>query len=102
MSRRNSIDISASPPPEQAIEIARLWVEHQGPSFAYINAHVMPDPAMYGMLMADAARHGAKAYAQATGISETEAMARIWEGFDRERSDHSGDLTLSDSGEEAN
>jgi hypothetical protein len=32
----------------------------------------------------DALRHGALAYAQATGIGEEEAFARIMEGFDAE------------------
>jgi hypothetical protein len=95
MNHPHTITLDHSPPPEQAFEIARLWVSHRGPSMIYMNAHVMPDPRMFGMLVADTAMQGAKAYAQAHGISETEAMARIWEGLDAERANHSGDIVIA-------
>jgi hypothetical protein len=43
------------------------------------------DPAAFGLALADAARHGAKAWAQATDCTEEEALERIWWGFDAER-----------------
>ena len=43
------------------------------------------DPATFGIALADAARHGAKAWAQAVGCSEDEALDRIWWGLDAER-----------------
>jgi hypothetical protein len=44
------------------------------------------DPAAFGIALVDAIRHGAKAYAQAVGVSEEHALERIWWGFDSERS----------------
>lgn len=43
------------------------------------------DPALFGIALVDAIRHGAKAYAQAVGVSEDHALERIWWGFDSER-----------------
>ena len=43
------------------------------------------DPFLFGMAIVDAVGHGAKAYAHALGIPEEEALARIWEGLDAER-----------------
>jgi hypothetical protein len=80
---------------EASHEIARLWVTHKGPSTVFINAHSMPDPVMFGMLLADAAHHGAKAYAQAHGITEEEAHDRIWQGLELER-ESSGELETID------
>jgi hypothetical protein len=93
-SRANQIPLIHSPPPEDSIEIARLWVQHRGPSFVYINAHSMPDPGSFGLLLADTAMQAAKAYSQAHGMSEAAAMARIWEVFDTERQSHSGDIVI--------
>lgn len=82
-------------------EIARLWVTHNGPSTAYINSYVMPDPSLYGMLLADAAHHGARAYAKMHGSTVEEALARIWEGLDAER-ESSGTFEAIDTSEESN
>jgi hypothetical protein len=81
----------AAPLSDDSYEIARLWVTDQGPSTAFINARTLPDPAMFGMLLGDAAHHGARAYAEALGISIDEASARIWEGIDGER-DSTGEI----------
>ena len=99
MDHPHHINLDHSPPSEQSFEIARLWVAHQGPSMAFINAFVMPNPRMFGMLLADTAMQGAKAYAQAHGMSEAEAMAAIWEAIDAERANHSGDIEIA--GDEA-
>ncbi len=42
-------------------------------------------PMGFGIALVDCIRHGAKTWARATGISEREAVARIWEGVDAER-----------------
>jgi hypothetical protein len=75
-----------------SVEIARLWVTNRGPSTVFINAGPLADPVMFGMLLADTAHHGAKAYAQQYGISEEEALSRIWQGLDLERNDPSGSM----------
>ena len=44
-----------------------------------------PDPVTFGIALADAARHGAKAWSHAVGCSEEEALERIYWGLDAER-----------------
>lgn len=70
---------------ETSHEIARLWVTHDGPSTVYINVQLLRDPRLFGMLLADAAHHGARAYARTWGITEAEALSLIWQGLDAER-----------------
>jgi hypothetical protein len=84
---------------EDSYEIARLWVTHNGPSTVYINAHTLRDPALFGMLLADTAHHGARAYAAMYGIAEEEALAKIWQGLDSERGGSSGELETIESTE---
>jgi hypothetical protein len=80
-------------------EIARLWVEDGGPGTFFINAYKMPEPEMFGMMMADAIRHGARAYAHALEISENEAEALIWAGLDEERANGGDEMSTIDPGD---
>ena len=43
------------------------------------------DPFTFGMARVDAVKHAARAWSQAVNITEAEALARIFEGFDAER-----------------
>lgn len=70
---------------DQSHEIARLWVEDGAGATCLIQPDKLELPEMFGMLMVDCVRHGARAYAQAHSISETDALARIWNGLDAER-----------------
>ena len=45
---------------------------------------VWDDPAAWGLLLVDLARHAARAYGQLEVCSEAEALARIRQGFDAE------------------
>jgi hypothetical protein len=84
--RDGEIDLSEFDFLEGANEFARFWAKRDGPTTCVIEPRALgADPFMFGMAMADAVRHGAKAYAHAVGISETEALERIWAGFDAER-----------------
>lgn len=84
---------------DNSVEVARLWVEHGGPATCLIQPERLTEPEMFGMLMVDAIRHGAIAFSQCLGITETEALARIWAGLDAERDDHTTPLsTLQDYG----
>lgn len=83
------LDIS-SVPLGAAEEFLRMWNGEGVTCFIEPRA-IGADPAMFGMALVDAARHGAKAYAQAVGISEDQAMARIWAGFDAERGNPTDD-----------
>ncbi|WP_230279476.1 DUF5076 domain-containing protein [Croceicoccus sp. Ery15] len=66
-------------------EVARLWVEPDGPATCLIQPDRLEMPEMFGMLLVDSIRHGARAYAQCHGMSEEEALRRIWAGVDMER-----------------
>lgn len=72
--------------PEHGPEFLRMTATADGPVTCVINPHALAaDPAVFGIALADAARHGAKAWAQAVGCSEEEALERIWWGLDAER-----------------
>jgi hypothetical protein len=67
-------------------EFLRVWAKEGGPVTCFINpVPVGGDPMAFGIALVDCIRHGAKTWARATGISEAEAEARIWEGVDAER-----------------
>ena len=69
-----------------AREFLRVWATKDGPVTCFINpVPIGADPMALGIALVDVVRHGARAYAQATGISEADAEARIWEGLDAER-----------------
>ncbi len=72
---------------DQSVEVARLWVENDGPATCLIQPERLAEPEMFGMLMVDAIRHAAVAFSQCHGIPESAALARIWTGLDMERGD---------------
>ncbi len=65
---------------EWAIELASLWAAG-GKQHISIAQGVWEDPANWGILLVDLARHIAKTYPD---ISEEEVLSRIKEGFDAE------------------
>lgn len=77
---------------DNSVEIVRMWVENQGPATCIVQPERLATPEMFGMLMVDAVRHGARAFAQLTGSAETEMLDRIWSGLDDERDSPSTDL----------
>jgi Domain of unknown function (DUF5076) len=67
-------------------EFLRVWAQEGGPVTCFINpVPVGGDPMGFGIALVDCIRHGAKTWAKATGVSEEEALARIWKGVDAER-----------------
>jgi hypothetical protein len=85
-SRDGEIDVSEYDFLSGSLEFARLWSEPGGPQTCIIEPRALgPDPFLFGMALVDAAQHGARAYAQAVGIPEEQALARIWQGLDAER-----------------
>lgn len=84
--REGEIDLSDIDMLDNAQEFARLWSQQGGVQTCIIEPrNIGADPALFGMALVDAIRHGAKAYAQAVRIPEADALVRIWEGFDAER-----------------
>jgi hypothetical protein len=66
-----------------AQEVLRVWSGHDLPQ-QYVLETTWQDPAAWGLLLVDIARHVARAYARSTGIPEREALARIKAGLDAE------------------
>ena len=84
--KSGEIPMSAAPAlgPDSA-EVARIWVTDGQGSTVLIDAGVLADPEMFGVLMADTIRHAAIAHARALGMEEAEAAALIWRGLDGAR-----------------
>lgn len=72
--------IAASNP--QAIEILRVWAAPGSPQQVALRT-AWKDPAAWGLLLVDLARHVARAYEQ-EGLLQAATLARIREGFDAE------------------
>ncbi len=70
---------------EDSAEVARIWVTDRKGSTVIIDAGVLADPEMFGVLMADTIRHAAVAHARALAMPEAEAAALIWRGVDGAR-----------------
>jgi hypothetical protein len=67
-------------------EFLRMWHRPGGPATCMVNPTALgADPATFGIALVDCTRHGARAWANATGVTEAEALARIWLGIDAER-----------------
>lgn len=80
---------------EGSHEFLRAWHKPDGPESFFVNPRALgADPALFGIALVDAARHAARAWAKALDRSEDEMLARIWEGFDAERTAPSNDLPL--------
>ena len=76
-----------APPPiaksdRSAIEVLRVWAVSNGPQQFTLRT-TWRDPGAWGLMMADIARHAAKAYAN-EGQDEAVALARIREMCDAE------------------
>jgi hypothetical protein len=85
---------------DNSVEVARLWVEDGGPATCIIQPERLAEPEMFGMLMVDAIRHGARAFSQCYGMTEEEALSRVWQGVDMERGDPSSPLDTVQNYEE--
>jgi hypothetical protein len=67
---------------DDAVEVLRAFVVDGGLSISFTRA--FDDPAMWGMMLVDIARHAARVYEKEGAMSEAEAMARIVELFEAE------------------
>lgn len=77
-------DELAAPPAARmdpkSFEIARLWIANDGHHVA-LRPDVWDDPAAWGLLLADLARHVANAYEQSGGHEAGAALERVLVGF---------------------
>jgi hypothetical protein len=67
----------------QAFEAVRVWITG-GRQHVSLRHNVWPDPAIWGLLLVDLARHVANALSQASCRDRVEVLARIKAGFDVE------------------
>jgi Domain of unknown function (DUF5076) len=67
----------------RAIELARVWAAG-GCQHASLNVGVWSDPAAWGIMLVDLARHVASAYRETEGRDLDQTLARIKEGFETE------------------
>ncbi|MGD9109391.1 MAG: DUF5076 domain-containing protein [Phycisphaerales bacterium] len=75
-----------------AVEIIRVWIA-KGKQEVCLKVGMWNDPAIWGCLLADVARHIANVYAHAQKVDFDEVLERILEGFNDEL-----DKPVDDSG----
>jgi hypothetical protein len=63
----------------QAVEILRIWIAG-GSQHVSLKTEVWQDPAAWGLMLADLAKHVANAYA-ADGMDRAEALRRVYQGL---------------------
>jgi hypothetical protein len=66
-----------------AFEMARIWAAHNK-QHVILNINANHDPAAWGLLLVDLARHIANIYHQEQGHSVEKVLARIREGLEAE------------------
>jgi hypothetical protein len=67
----------------RAIELARVWAA-QGKQHVSLATELWDDPAAWGIMLVDLARHIANAYEQNTGKNREDVLQRIKSGVDAE------------------
>lgn len=83
MRRELSIPPGASSDPK-AVEIARVWIVQEQQHAALRVDAWGNEPSVWGILLADLARHVARAHKELYGRPEDESLTRIREMFDAE------------------
>ncbi len=79
------------PPPPAAerdprsFELARLWIADDG-HHVVLRSDLWSDPAAWGIVLADLARHVAVAYQQSSGMDVEDVMTRVLTGLQAELS----------------
>jgi hypothetical protein len=83
----NRINELAVPPQaardRSAVEIARIWLV-AGDQHVVLRPDVWEDPAAWGLLLVDLAKHAANTYHQSEGRDIQQTLNRIKGGFDAE------------------
>ena len=81
---------------DEAMEIARIWLAN-GQQYISLRAGIWQDPAAWGLLLADMARHAANAEAQAAGDDSEQAveamLRRILDAFEDEIAEPTDETT---------
>jgi hypothetical protein len=74
-----------------ALELARIWAAHHGQHVS-LNLNSTTDPAEWGLLLVDLARHIANHYHQEHGYPVDKVLQRIRDGFEMEWTSYSTDI----------
>jgi len=83
MAEKNGLPVPAAAKRDaQSFEVIRIWIAEQDQHVA-LSFGMWEDPAAWGQLLADTARHIANAHAEKDRTVDTDAfVARLREGFD--------------------
>ncbi len=68
---------------QEAFEILRVWIS-EGRQHVSLSPGVWDDPAAWGLMLVDLARHVANAYQQSNRMKSAAALERIKLGFEAE------------------
>lgn len=82
----------------ESYEVVRAWVTNGAKSTVWIDARLLEDPTIFGYLISDTVRHGAKAYSATYGMDESKALEAIVAGLSAELRNQVGDLTVIQEG----
>ena len=82
----------------ESSEVARIWITHNGGSTVWINASILEDPKVFGYLMSDTIRNGARAYATTWNMDEDKALQAIVDGVAEELRHQFGKVTTIQKG----
>jgi hypothetical protein len=67
----------------RAIELARIWAAG-GKQHVTLATGFWSDPAAWGIMLVDLAKHVANAYEKSSGMNRQEVLHRLRQGFDAE------------------
>jgi hypothetical protein len=74
---------------DRAMELARVWIV-DGHQHVVLSPSLWDDPASWGLMLVDIARHVASAYKARMGRDRADVLQRIREAFDAEWSHPTG------------
>jgi uncharacterized protein DUF5076 len=84
MPERGALQIpNAATKDANSLELVRVWVANKGQHVS-LRTGVWDDPAAWGILLADLARHVANSYEQTAGLNRVKTLERIRAGWDAE------------------
>jgi hypothetical protein len=79
-------------------EIMRVWVTNSAGSSVWINALAIDEPRIFGYLMADTIRHGARAYATTWNLDENDCLQSILDGLGEELREQFNEVEMIQKG----
>ncbi|HKV38807.1 MAG TPA: DUF5076 domain-containing protein [Blastocatellia bacterium] len=84
MAKRDELVIpDAGKQDPKSFELLRVWIANKGQHVS-LRTGVWSDPAAWGIMLADLARHVANAYQRDAGFDPSKTLQRIKAGFDAE------------------